>query len=184
MLYKAELIHCRALGRHVGSSNEPARKEAGFDIDAYIACGQFGMIAGAPINLRAVFTRAAGVHLFETPLSVDQVLSTTADGRLQPDATVSNTRALVWWLLGFEDSVVVHEPALREGLAGIAARMAISYAWLVGLIQLTYTKNPKIQLCRLLLLKQTKLSGKSVGYFRKSLRSMISGNIRRTSITY
>lgn len=108
---------------------EPARKKAGFDIDAYIASGQFGVIAGAPINLRAVFTRAAGDHLFETPLSVDQMLSMTLDGRLQLDVTVPNTRALVWWLLGFGDGVVVQEPvALREELAGIVARMAISYS--------------------------------------------------------
>lgn len=107
---------------------EPARKKAGFDIDAYIASGQFGVIAGAPIKLRAVFTRTAGEHLFETPLSADQMLAATTGNRLQLDATVPNTRSLVWWLLGFGDGVVVHEPAaLREELAGIAARMAMSY---------------------------------------------------------
>jgi predicted DNA-binding transcriptional regulator YafY len=108
---------------------EPARKKAGFDIDAYIASGQFGVIAGGPITLRALFTRAAGEHLHETPLSADQVLSVTADGRLQLSATVPNTRALVWWLLGFGDGVVVEEPVdLREELAGIAGRMAAAYA--------------------------------------------------------
>lgn len=39
--------------------------------------------------------------------------------------TVPTTRALVWWLLGFGDGVVVYEPvALREELGEIAARMA------------------------------------------------------------
>lgn len=108
---------------------EPARRKPGFDIDAYIASGEFGVIAGAPINLRAVFTRAAGEHLHETPLSADQVLSVDPDGRLRLAATVPNTRALVWWLLGFGDGVVVVEPAaLRAELAGIAARMAAAYA--------------------------------------------------------
>jgi predicted DNA-binding transcriptional regulator YafY len=108
---------------------EPARKKPGFDIDCYIDSGQFGVIAGDPVNLRAVFTRAAGEHLFETPLSADQVLSADADGHLHLCATVPNTRALVWWLLGFGDGVVIQEPAsLREELASIAQRMAAAYA--------------------------------------------------------
>jgi predicted DNA-binding transcriptional regulator YafY len=108
---------------------EPARTKAAFDIDEFIASGQFGVIAGDPITLRALFTRAAGEHLHETPLSTDQTLSATADGRLLLTATVPNTRALVWWLLGFGDGVVVQEPAqLRDELAGVAARMAAAYA--------------------------------------------------------
>ncbi len=107
---------------------EPARRQPGFDVDAYIASGQFGVIAGAPIVLRAAFTRAAGEHLFETPLSADQVLVPDAAGGLQLAATVPHTRALVWWLLGFGDGVVVQEPAqLREELAGVARRMAAAY---------------------------------------------------------
>jgi predicted DNA-binding transcriptional regulator YafY len=107
---------------------EPARRKPGFDIDAYIGSGQFGVIAGEPIDLRASFTRAAGEHLFETPLSADQVLTSGPDGRLSLAATVPNTRALVWWLLAFGDGVVIQEPAsLREELAGIAQRMAAAY---------------------------------------------------------
>lgn len=108
---------------------DDARKKPGFDLDAYIASGQFGIIAGAPITLRAVFSRAAGEHLFETPLSSDQVMSVAADGRLLLAASVPNTRALLWWLLGFGDGVEVQEPvALREEMAGIAMRMAAAYA--------------------------------------------------------
>ncbi|MGG7606614.1 WYL domain-containing protein [Massilia sp. BKSP1R2A-1] len=70
-------------------------------------------------------TRAAGEHLFETPLSEDQVLAADDAGRLHLAATVPNTRALLWWLLGFGDGVVIEEPAsLREELGGIARRMA------------------------------------------------------------
>ncbi len=107
---------------------EAARRKPGFDVDAYIASGEFGVIAGAPIVLRAVFTRAAGEHLFETPLSEDQVLAVDDAGRLHLAATVPNTRALLWWLLGFGDGVVIEEPAsLREELGGIARRMAQAY---------------------------------------------------------
>ena len=115
--------------QHAEALYEAARRKPDFDIDAYIASGQFGVIAGEPITLRAVFTRAAGEHLFETPLSADQVLASDETGRLHLAATVPNTRALVWWLLGFGDGVVIQEPAsLREELAGIARRMTAAYA--------------------------------------------------------
>lgn len=108
---------------------EPSRRQPGFDIDVYIASGQFGVIAGAPIQLRAIFSRIAGEHLHETPLVADQQLSTMDGGQLLLAATVPHTRALVWWLLGFGDAVVVREPAaLREELAGIAERMVRAYA--------------------------------------------------------
>lgn len=67
-------------------------------------------------------------HLFETPLSADQVLAADAWGRLHFATTVPHTRALVWWLLGFGDGVVIEEPAgLREKLAGIAWRIVAAY---------------------------------------------------------
>lgn len=107
---------------------EPVRKKPDFDIDAYIASGQFGVIAGAPIRLRASFLRAAGEHLQETPLSADQVLSRLDDGRLQLEATVPHTRELVWWLLAFGDGVTVQQPDdLRTEIAAITARMAAAY---------------------------------------------------------
>ena len=108
---------------------ESARRKAGFDIDRFIASGQFGVIAGDPIKLRAVFTRAAGEHLLETPLSTDQAITPNPQGQLHVAATVPHTRALVWWLLGFGDGVVIQEPAsLREELAGIAQRMVAAYS--------------------------------------------------------
>jgi predicted DNA-binding transcriptional regulator YafY len=107
---------------------EPSRRQPGFDIDAYISSGQFGVIAGAPIQLRALFSRVAGEHLHETPLVADQQLSSMDGGQLLLAATVPHTRALVWWLLGFGDAVVVQEPAaLRQELAGIAERMVRAY---------------------------------------------------------
>jgi len=115
--------------QHAEALYEPARGKPRFDIDAYIASWQFGVIAGEPMTLRAVFTRVAGEHLHETPLSADQVLTADAEGRLHLAATVPNTRSLVWWLLGLGDGVLVEEPAsLRDELAGIARRMAAAYA--------------------------------------------------------
>jgi len=57
------------------------------------------------------------------------VLTSDAEGRLHLSATVPHTRALVWWLLGFGDGVVLEAPAsLREELASTARRMAAAYA--------------------------------------------------------
>lgn len=108
---------------------EPARLKPGFDLDAYIATGQFGFLTGDPVLLRATFSRAAGEHLYETPLSGDQVLTVGEGACIELSATVASTRSLVWWLLGFGDGVVVQEPLeLREEIKAIAARMAVAYA--------------------------------------------------------
>lgn len=115
--------------QHAEMRYEEARPKPGFDLDAYIASGQFGVIAGAPITLRAAFARAAGEHLYETPLSADQLLEAGEDGMVRLTATVPHTRSLVWWLLGFGDGVEVLEPPLlREEMAAIAANMAAAYA--------------------------------------------------------
>jgi predicted DNA-binding transcriptional regulator YafY len=108
---------------------EDARKCPGFDLDAYVASGQFGFVSGPPVRLRAVFKRQAGEHLFETPLCLDQELEFTEDNQLALTATVPNTRALLWWLLGFGDGVVVHEPvALRKEIAEMVRNLAVQYA--------------------------------------------------------
>ena len=115
--------------RHAELLYEPARARPDFDVDSYIESGQFGVLTGEPVTLRATFSRAAGEHLYETPLSASQLLVAAEDGSVQLTATVPATRALVWWLLGFGDGVTVHEPAeLRAEIKAIAGRMAAAYA--------------------------------------------------------
>lgn len=114
---QAELVHAAA------------RAKAGFDLDAYIASGQFGFRTGDPIALCATFSRAAGEHLYETALSDDQTLVVGEGGSIELRATVASTRSLVWWLLGFGDGVIVHEPLeLRAELRDTATRMVSAYA--------------------------------------------------------
>ena len=108
---------------------EPARQPPGFDLDQFIASGAFGFRTGEPIVLRATFKRAVGEHLYETPLSADQVLEIRDDGTLALTATVAATRTLVFWLTGFGAGVVVHGPAqLRAEMRAIALEMAAAYA--------------------------------------------------------
>lgn len=109
--------------------HEPAREKPGFDLDRFIASDEFGFKAGAPIVLRATFQRAAGEHLFETPLSPDQVLETAENGTLALTATVPSTPTLVFRLTGFGPAVVVHEPAqLRAEMKEIALGTAQAYS--------------------------------------------------------
>lgn len=75
------------------------RARPDFDVDSYIESGQFGVLTGEPVTLRATFSRAAGEHLYETPLSAGQSLVAAEDGSVQLTATVPATRALVWRLL-------------------------------------------------------------------------------------
>jgi predicted DNA-binding transcriptional regulator YafY len=105
-----------------------AKRSQGFDLDAFIASGAFGFLTGPPIILRATFQRPVAEHLFETPLSPDQVLEMRDDGSVHLTATVASTRTLVFWLTGFGAAVEVHHPAkLRAELKAAAIVMAATY---------------------------------------------------------
>ena len=105
-----------------------AKRSQRFDLDAYIASGAFGFLTGPPIILRATFQRPVAEHLFETPLSPDQVLEMRDDGSVHLTATVASTRTLVFWLTGFGAAVEVHHPAkLRAELKAAAIAMAATY---------------------------------------------------------
>lgn len=71
-----------------------------FDLKAYDDEGRFGVALGKPVKLKVVLTKAAGLHLLESPLSKDQVVRDVADG-YEITATVPPTEQLVRWLRGF-----------------------------------------------------------------------------------
>ena len=106
----------------------PVNRPAGFDLDAYIASGAFGYPVGGAIRLEALFSEGAAFHLGERPLSEDQRLEPTDDGRVLLTATVQDTSELRWWLLGFGDQVEVLAPeSIREEMARIARNMDAKY---------------------------------------------------------
>lgn len=114
--------------RYAELLGESSQRPAGFSLDGYIASGAFGFGGEETIRLEAVFKNPSGDHLHETPLSVDQVLSTQNDGHLKLTATVVNTEQLRWWLLGFGERVEVVAPAhLREAIAQSAQALADVY---------------------------------------------------------
>ncbi|WP_323581818.1 helix-turn-helix transcriptional regulator [Actimicrobium sp. CCI2.3] len=107
---------------------DAAHIDADFSIDEYIRSGAFGFGKGGDLKLEAIFTRACGEHLFETPLSADQTLHLLDDDHLSLVATVSDSKALVWWLLGLGDGVEVLTPiGLRQQMKETTQRMASMY---------------------------------------------------------
>ena len=97
--------------------SEPSKRPARFSMDDYIASGAFGFGGEETIRLKAIFKNPAGNHLYETPLSIDQVLLVQDDKHLHLSATVINTEQLRWWLLGFGESVEVLAPVkLRKSM--------------------------------------------------------------------
>ena len=109
--------------------DEPALSPEGFTLEEYIAGGAFSYNIGeGKIRLKALFEHDAAIHLEETALSEDQLLTDQGDGTVLVEATVADTRQLRWWLLGFGGRIEVLEPqGLREELKGHAAKMMSSY---------------------------------------------------------
>ena len=73
-------------------------------------------------------TRDAAEHLYETPVSADQVLRPQNKDYTKLIATVIDTPQLTWWLRGFGDAVEVLAPSrLRSAIASTALAMSRRY---------------------------------------------------------
>jgi predicted DNA-binding transcriptional regulator YafY len=87
------------------------RIPAGFDLDAYIAKGSFGLLRDASIlDLRFRMKTLWASHLRETPIGVDQRLNDLENGWTEISVSVPNTSQLRWWLRGFGPDLIVESP--------------------------------------------------------------------------
>jgi len=110
--------------------NAPIHRPAGFDIPAYIReAGGFSYPTGSgTIELELALDPHVAVHLAERPLSTDQHLTESSDGRMHLTATVLETDELTWWLLGFGAAVEVIGPAsLRQRIGQVLDCAAAQY---------------------------------------------------------
>ena len=83
----------------------------GFKIDSLVPEVAAGFGRGETIRLVMRMAEHSSIHLWETPLSEDQTISSAdEDGYVQVTATVEDTAQLYWWLLGFGDYVKVLKP--------------------------------------------------------------------------
>lgn len=125
-LFQYKDIRLLALHRILSavSSDKSVDYPRDFDLDRYIASGALDFGSGEKTRIEAIFTYDAAEHLHETPLSIDQKITSLDDARVKVVATVLDTPQLVWWLLGFGEQVEVLKPRrLRESLAVTAAAM-------------------------------------------------------------
>jgi predicted DNA-binding transcriptional regulator YafY len=100
----------------------------GFSLQEMADKGVWGFGAGEKEKLEAVFSPGYGDHLYETPLSRDQVITVLHDGALRIEATVADAPQLLWWLLGFGEGVEVIRPAkLRQAIVLAVNNMAAQY---------------------------------------------------------
>lgn len=86
------------------TSTPPFERPKEFDLKKYDDDGRFGYGNGKRIKLQFNIKKIAGLHLLESPLSMDQEVQELAD-TYEISATVVETAMLNWWLRGFGDAV-------------------------------------------------------------------------------
>jgi predicted DNA-binding transcriptional regulator YafY len=96
----------------------------GFKIGSMVPEVAAGFGRGEAIRLVMRMAEHSSIHLWETPLSLDQTISAAdGDGYVKVTATVEDTAQLYWWLLGFGDFVSVLKPVrLARGIKAMHVR--------------------------------------------------------------
>ena len=108
-------------------TNEPIKRPAGFDLDAYIQAGGLHFGNGKTVRLTAWVSEGLARILEETPMSEDQSLKHDGDD-IKLTATVIDSWQLTWWLLSQGDDIEVVSPAaLRRKIAGLLSDAAAQY---------------------------------------------------------
>lgn len=109
------------------ATDEPAKRPAGFSLDAFLERGgaQFG--ARRRITLKARVSETLARLLEETPLSTDQKITKGKEG-LVLGATVFDSWQLRFWILSQGAEIVVRQPvALRREIEGKIGEMKAAY---------------------------------------------------------
>jgi predicted DNA-binding transcriptional regulator YafY len=81
-----------------------ANRPKGFNLQSYADSGALGFEQKGKAKVKLQFKKSAGLHLYETPLSIDQVITEENDF-LIVEATVVLNKQFEWWLNGFGESV-------------------------------------------------------------------------------
>lgn len=97
---------CLALHRFISAkaSTLTFERPKNFDLKKFEDDGRFGYGDGTQIRLSFRIEKAAGLHIVECPLSVDQQV-VELDDAYEITATVVDSDVLNWWLRGFGDGV-------------------------------------------------------------------------------
>lgn len=106
---------------------EPRRAVA-FDLDDYIARGEFGFLIDESVDLVLRVDAVVVPKLEETPLADNQTVEAGPDGAAIVRATVPETSQLRGWILSYGPLIEVLEPSgMRAEIAGRLAAAAAQY---------------------------------------------------------
>lgn len=86
--------------------DEPSKRPKDFNLNTYAQSGALGFSDNGLKDITLKFTKEVGLHLYETPLSENQVIIEQGD-YLIVKATVVDNAQLQWWINGFGESVSV-----------------------------------------------------------------------------
>jgi len=86
------------------ASNHAFERPKDFNLKQFDDDGRFGYGDGTKVRLSFRIDKAAGLHIVECPLSLDQVVVELEDA-YEISATVVDSAMLEWWLRGFGDGV-------------------------------------------------------------------------------
>ena len=108
---------------------ESARRPPGFDIDAYVKAGHFGVLmSDQQLNLVIRMRSKWAALIEETPVSPDQAVGPDREGWRVITASVTDTLQLRRWLHGYgADIEVLEPPKLRREFADDARNAAEQY---------------------------------------------------------
>ncbi len=108
----------------------PVRVISGFDLDRYIADGEFGIPCepGKKIQLVANFDKQVAKKFVECPLDANQVVEYLDDQRVQLQVEIPDTQEIRQWLLEFGAQAEVIAPeSLRKEMKAVVAEMSKRY---------------------------------------------------------
>lgn len=109
----------------------PATALKDFDLDQYIAQGEFGMPLepGRTIKLVADFDRSVATWITERQLDVNQVVEDIDEKTVRLTATVLDTAEIRRWVLGFGAKVKVIGPSsMADEIALVISEMKRTYS--------------------------------------------------------
>lgn len=115
-------------------SEQPALRPKNFILKEFIDNGFLGFKLNnsdviQPILFEAIFNSDIIKHLYETPLSTDQVIKKIDADNFLLTAKIPETEQLYWWLLGFANQVEVLKPlSLRNKVMTAITAAAKRYA--------------------------------------------------------
>lgn len=86
------------------ASDGDLKAPPGFSLEQFLDGGVLDFGSTGPVRLRLRMHHAAASHLYDTPLSRDQVITSQEGGEcVIVEATVNDSDRLEWWIRGFGD---------------------------------------------------------------------------------